>query len=241
MITDTGKQNWLLWGLLLISVAIHMVLFLRIAGWHRPTIPVYIELDLRNISKPIQRQIPRPQHTPEPRALPRANDDLKVPEDAAVPENVPPLPSLENLLPMPAPERIQPPKIPEIRDLDIATWEGDTGKTVVHEAVGSTAGQNTFSTAAYVRQVKESILPLIYAEADRRYNKRARKRQIQGRTLVRVIIDHNGEIIEAGIAESSDYDMLDDIALKAVTKAAPFPPPPDEKATLDIPITFQLK
>jgi protein TonB len=241
MISDTGKQNWLLWGLLLVSVAIHLVLFLRIAGWHRPAIPVYIELDLRNISKPIQRQIPKPQHTPEPRALPRANDDLKVPEAVSAPEKVPALPALKDLLPMPAPERIQPPKIPEIADLDIATWEGDTGKTAVREAVGSTAEQNTFSTAAYMRQVKEIIMPLIYAEADRRYNKRARKRQIQGRTLVRVIIDHNGEIVEAGVTESSNYAMLDDIALKAVTKAAPFPPPPDEKAMLDIPITFQLK
>jgi TonB family protein len=56
-----------------------------------------------------------------------------------------------------------------------------------------------------------------------------------------VVIDADGKIVEAAIAESSTHDMLDAIALEAVASASPFPKPSQAPITIDIPITFKLQ
>jgi protein TonB len=249
MIPDTGKPNLLLWGLIIISAGVHLTLLMHIAGLYRPGTPVYIELDLRTISKPIQRDIPRPQEIPQPRVSPVQKMSQDEPTEA--------LP-LENMSATTLPKPIPIPEIPEAKGVDVATWEGKIDETapVVEDAAetekegetdapvsagegGTETEEKLLAETVYRNQLNKKI-PLIHAEADRLYRKKARKRQIQGRTVVRVVIDYNGDIIAADIAESSNHRILDQIALKAVSGASPFPKPPNPPTTLDIPINFKL-
>ena len=238
MLTDTHKPNLLLWFLIFVSLGIHAVIFIRMAGIHRPAAPVYIELDLRTRSKPVQRKLPRPKPVAlsETSATPQNFPDI--PEPLPQPTRISPLPAAETE-PATAPAEMHRPAIPAVKQLKIAVWKGENQKDTSQETAADT-GAAAPITAAYLQEVKK-IMPMIAAEADRRYKKKSRQRQIEGRTSVRVVINDAGEIVETKIAESSTYDMLDAIALKAVASASPFPRPPHAPLTIDIPINFKLK
>lgn len=59
------------------------------------------------------------------------------------------------------------------------------------------------------------------------YPKRAQKDNIEGLVMMRVRIDRGGNLASFEIAQSAD-DLLDEAALKAVKKAAPFPKASDQ-------------
>jgi periplasmic protein TonB len=241
MIIDTQKPNLLLWGLIFISVGVHLILLMHIAGLYRNDPPVYIELDLRTISKPIQRDIPRPQDFPDPKIMPEVFKPLGIPVEKSFQDEITAIPPLESLLPKNRPEPLRLPVIPEIKGVDIATWEGESDKRVMpQKQIQNTTEDIILSETAYMQLLNEKKIPLIHAEAQMRYDKKARKRQIQGRTVVRVKIDQNGDIVASNIEESSEHTMLDRIALKAVENASPFPIPPKAPMTLYIPINFKL-
>ena len=239
MLADTHKPNLLLWFLILMSLGIHAAVFIRISGIHRPAAPVYIELDLRTESKPVQRTFPRPKPL-QPAAISTSPRNFaEIPEPVQRSVQTPPLPAIEAAPLGPLPAGMQPPAIPAVKPLNIAVWKEKSEETKPQrDAAAGKVSPNT--RAAYLQEVKKMI-PIIAAEADRRYKRKARKRQIQGRTAVRVVIDADGKIVEATIAESSTHDMLDAIALKAVASASPFPKPSQAPVTIDIPITFKLK
>ena len=54
----------------------------------------------------------------------------------------------------------------------------------------------------------------------------ARESGMQGRLLLRFIINRDGSLAEAKILRSSGYPLLDKEALRAVHDASPFPPLP---------------
>jgi protein TonB len=87
---------------------------------------------------------------------------------------------------------------------------------------------------AYRDQVRRKIVDNIL------YPAKARRRHIQGRTLVKILIDSKGELVTAEVAESSKHPILDRAALRAVKSASPFSKPPANSITLYIPITFKL-
>jgi protein TonB len=236
MIQGTTRPNLLLWGLIFISVGVHLILLMHIAGLYRPGAPVYIELDLRTISKPIQRNIPRPQDSPDPNIVSEVFKPPGIPEKKLFQNEITAIPPLESLLPKNGPEPLRLPEIPEIKGVDIATWEGEIDKPAMHTGALSKTEEKTRLEMAYLNQVGQ----MISAKAERFYRKKAGKRQLQGRTVVLVAIGDSGDIISTRVAESSNHRMLDQIALKAVEDASPFPKPPKAPMTLYIPINFKL-
>lgn len=52
--------NWLLHGFILVSLGIHVLLFLHMAGIYENRAMSYIELSLQQVSKPSTRDIPSP-------------------------------------------------------------------------------------------------------------------------------------------------------------------------------------
>ena len=60
------SANWLLRGLILISVAIHTVILFHISGIYRSSTLTFIEMSLQNIDRPTARDIPRPRMRPKP-------------------------------------------------------------------------------------------------------------------------------------------------------------------------------
>lgn len=77
-----------------------------------------------------------------------------------------------------------------------------------------------------------------------RYPKRALKLNQEGTVLLEVIIDRKGELISSKVIQSSGYSALDDAAISAVEKTAPFPAIPEgilgNQIEFTLPFTFQI-
>ena len=72
------------------------------------------------------------------------------------------------------------------------------------------------------------------------YPRVARRNQIEGRTLLRFILLAGGEIRDLFVFHGSGYSLLDEAALTAVRKAAPFHPPGVD-VLVTVPVVFQLR
>jgi TonB family protein len=77
------------------------------------------------------------------------------------------------------------------------------------------------------------------------YPNRAAENNQQGTVRIAVIINRSGELLDTVTTQESKYRLLNQAALKAVKKAAPFPELPAEIKSdsfeLNLPITFRLK
>lgn len=89
---------------------------------------------------------------------------------------------------------------------------------------------------------RSNVMKLIYSRVV--YPGRAIDRNQEGTVQLTVRLKKDGELIEASLAEESEYSLLNRAALKAVKDAAPFPTAPEklaeEELVLDIPIRFQI-
>lgn len=140
-------------------------------------------------------------------------------------------------------EIIEEPEVNEVEEV----IEAETDESSVEEEV-LTATNNlesnslvdnsaAASQARYVKNhflyIKEKIQKQIV------YPRIARRRGIQGKTVISFVIQADGSVKDLKIVESSGYDILDRNAIKTVKRAAPFPKPP-VSAELVIPMTFRL-
>ena len=89
--------------------------------------------------------------------------------------------------------------------------------------------------------------PLVVAQIYKaiRYPNRAADKNQQGTVRIGVTIDRSGELISAVTTQESRYRLLNQAALKAVKKAAPFPQLPEQMKAdsfeVNLPITFRLQ
>lgn len=231
---ESRRPNWLFRGLIVLSLGVHAVVFMHVAGIYRSRNLTYIELTLRDMSSPPARSIPRPR--PRPREAPRVRDAKEVRvREQAVPD-LRPLKAepLESDLPDGLVERISVPRIPEAAAPGIAAWEpGGTGG-----AVGETSDSDYGTSGDYLNMVRLRI------ESKKTYPERARARRIEGRTTVGFVIEPDGRVTGTQTVKPSRSRLLDEAALKAVQAAAPFPPPPARlfkgRLPLEITIVFEL-
>ncbi|MFA6011725.1 MAG: energy transducer TonB [Desulfobacteraceae bacterium] len=95
-----------------------------------------------------------------------------------------------------------------------------------------------FDNQSYYKMIRMAI------ERHKEYPDTARSRHIEGRVVIRFILKKDGHVQELRIAKSSRNTKLDQAALKAVQKAAPFPQPPVSLSNKDLPfeiaINFEL-
>ena len=79
----------------------------------------------------------------------------------------------------------------------------------------------------------------------KKYPRIAQTRGWQGEVILELLLDGNGKLLEKNIIQSSGYDSLDQQALEMVTKASPFPTPPEalrgNNFTIKVPIPFKLE
>ena len=224
-----GNPNWVLRGLILISIAIHVVIFMHITGLYRSKTLNYIELTLRDISKPPKRDIPRPRHRPKPPDGVRELKRLKVTQ-RPIPQLKPiSIEPAERNLPDSIVERINMPDIPQDLGLNITEWSPP--KELVAES-------DYVNPNSYLEIVRLRI------EKHKRYPDIARSRQIEGSVPIRFVITSEGHIRAARVVKTSRYKVLDTAALKAVKDAAPFPKPPIRffkgEVPFEITIVFEL-
>ena len=220
------KPNWLLRGLIGVSLAIHLVVFLHITDIYRSNMLTYIEITLKDISKPSARDIPRPRKRLKPQVKPQKFEQLKVTK-RFVPQFKPiKMEPAETDPPDSLVERISPPDLPEDVGMNITDW---TPRSLLGD----------YDTSeSYLEMVRLRI------EQHKHYPHMARKRQIEGIVTIRFIITPAGNVQAIGIARSSRHSLLDEAAIKAVRDASPFPKPPNHiyqgELTLEVNIAFEL-
>jgi protein TonB len=93
--------------------------------------------------------------------------------------------------------------------------------------------------SALARAVRDGI------DAAKRYPLLARQAGIEGRTLLKFKLLRSGAVIELRVLESSGHAILDQAAMGAVERAAPFPEQGSrisgESIEVILPIVFRLQ
>jgi len=224
------SANWLLRGLILISIAVHTVIFFHISGIYRSNMLTFIEMSLQNVDRPTARDIPRPRMRPKP---PDPKDQVK--KINVVPKPVPRIKPLamapvDSNLPDSLMEAISAPEVPQMPGVDSSDW---VPGPQTHEAAGE------FMTAAsYLDMVRLKI------ESRKRYPEAAKARSIEGRVTIRFVLLTDGNVRDLKITKSARSKALNVAALDAVQKAAPFPRPPGNlfkgNLPLELTIVFEL-
>jgi len=220
------KPNRLMQGLICVSLGIHLLIFMQIAGIYQSQALSYIELTLQDISKPLTRSIPRPRHRPKAAELPKDIQQLKI-TSRSIPRLKPiKVDPVEKTLPDSLMENLGMPDVSATAGLNIAEW--NPGKFMEEY---STSG-------SYLEMVRFRI------ERHKKYPQTARGRNIEGHVTIRFVITPEGGVREAKVVKRSGNKTLDQAALKAVKDAAPFPKPPRHlfagEIPLEVTIVFEL-
>ena len=225
------SRNWLLCGLILISMGIHLLVLMHMAHLYRSRDISRIELTLKQISARPQREIPRPRLkplAPQERTLAETFDESEIP-----------IKPFQPALPVPVdPDRLaaehQLPQIPVIEDSGIAEWHDDP--EIFPAAVPSDGIDPVMTESAYTRLIQKKI----EAIAIKRYPARARRRNAQGIVEIEFTIAMNGDVSHISIVRSSGERDLDRAAIGAAMEASPFAAPPNGPMTIRLPISYRL-
>jgi TonB family protein len=101
------------------------------------------------------------------------------------------------------------------------------------------ASANPNALSLYVGNVLQLI------ERQKKYPPAAQRRGQQGRVLLSLIVNKQGEIVDVRVAEPSAFPDLNDAALEIVRRIRNFPPLPDElkraEISLQIPVEYKLQ
>ena len=108
-------------------------------------------------------------------------------------------------------------------EFGLAQWDPDMTPFVEYE-----------TAAGYLEMVKLRI------EREKKYPEGAKTRQIEGRITVRFVITSDGNIKGVEITKKSRHNVLNQAALAAVKKAAPFQKPPPRFFKGDVALTVTI-
>lgn len=205
-----NKPNRLLWALIGVSLAVHIVVLVHISDLHHSKALTYVELTLRNVSGPSPRSIPRPRLRPKaPRR--QALNELKITKPA-MPQFKPiQIEPVDKDLPDSLVEGFSMPEAPSTPGVDIANW---------------TPGELAEVSADY--ESSNSYLQMVRLRIERHksYPETAKNRQIEGEVTITFTITPEGDVGSVEVVKTSGHRALDVAALRAVQDAAPFPKPP---------------
>ncbi len=214
----SGRQNSLFRWLLLGSFIIHLFLLGYIAGIYNSRQMTYLELALRDISRPFARTIPRPRFRPEKPPEPVEAQTPKVPK---------PVPAFKPLKLDPADSDLPDSLVENLAMPEIPGVPGGYGSLPAQAVEYS-------SPRDYLEMVKITI------ERHKDYPFQARSRRIEGRATVRFVILADGSVEDVVILKTSRHQVLDRAALKAVEEAAPFHRPPPRFFTGAVPVQLTI-
>jgi len=217
----TRKPNWLLQGLILISIAFHMLLLLHITGIYNSTALSFIELTMRDVSRP-KRDIPRPRVRPKKTVKVCPVKRLKIRKTLINPVNSIPL---QNEAQDALEESAYMPDIQVEAGSDIGLW--DPGSQVSRK-------WNYMPGEDYFDMVRARI------EKYKRYPQSAKVRDIEGQSTVYFLIEKNGKINSLKVVKKAVHTALDKAALEAVRDASPFPKPPPHLIKDNIPLILTI-
>ena len=213
-----SKPNWLLRGLVGISLGVHLVIFMHITGLYRSHVLTRIELTLKSTSESSQRSVPRPRHRPPP---PEPFQEIKreVIKTVPIPRPIK-VEHSERHLPDALTEAVHWPEIPK--------------------------DQLSVSDSPSMKSAADNYMETIRLRIERfkKYPHLARTKHMEGIATLRFTITKAGILKESKLVKTTRFRILDRAALEAVRDAAPFPPLPESisesELTLEIAIVFEL-
>lgn len=107
----------------------------------------------------------------------------------------------------------------------------------VPEGDGTFLNTKEFKYATFIHRVSDAVYPYWDSFLHVEYRRRDPTRRIYGQkdraTVVRIELDLSGRVEDLHVAESSGVDFLDDVIVRAIRKAEPFPNPPPAMADED--------
>ena len=104
--------------------------------------------------------------------------------------------------------------------------------------------QLTVPVETTTEPVKATPIPIAWHKrlySRLRYPSKARRKGWEGEVHITVILNPDGSIKTTVMDNSSGFDILDEQALTAITKGAPYRPAPEVETAYTIPIIFRLK
>ncbi|RJP77327.1 MAG: energy transducer TonB [Desulfobacteraceae bacterium] len=215
-VSKKNKPNYLMRTMITVSLGIHFLVFLHIAGIYRSQAMTYIELTLNGISKPAARSIPRPRVRNEKPEITSADQrEMKKSHMPLIPVKQTGLNAAEPLT-------------------------ADIGAPAVPFSGMDFDGPPAYiTTGDYFDMVRMKI------ESSKRYPANAKENGREGQVNVRFVITMDGQISSLEIVKNSNHADLDQAAIEAVGNAAPFPRPPaglfKDKIRVEIAILFELR
>ena len=218
------QPNHLMRGLVIISIAVHFVIFLHISGLYNSAALQFIELTMEDMSKSL-RAIPRPTHRPKPPDLPPDVQKIKVRTNRIQPVK---------------PIKVDPPS----GNFSEGLMEGISSPEIGGEA-GDMAGTYKIEDllnigAEYTTKKSYLEMVVLKIESVKEYPESAKSTQKQGRVTVGFVVTMAGEVKDVQVVEGCRYEILNQAAVKAVKDAAPFPRPPLRFFNKDIPLKLNI-
>ena len=226
----SGKRpNYILWGFILISMVLHVLVFLHVAGIYESRTISYIELSMHQLDKPDIRNIPRPRlrkkspkvtavKTLQVKKIHIPNIQVTKVEDSKMERDL---------------ERIDLPQIPSAMDVSGFSVPGNLSGSLASEAPVEFMNAKDYFEMLHLR-----------IHSFKRYPESARSDHLEGRVNVQFVLSADGIVKNIKIMKSSRHKRLDEAAIDAIKKASPFPRPPGflfkAPVTLSIDILFEL-
>lgn len=165
---------------------------------------------------------------PQPEAAPPPDEADAVPQDAPEPE------------PAPAPEPAASEARPEVAQ--DSTTHSDAALLAAEDRAREQAAKRPTAdpqqVAAWMRALEIAL------QKAKIYPEEARRARAEGVVTLRIVLDAEGGLVGATLAQSSGVAALDAAALDLVARAAPFPAPPGTGAagqlSLRVPVRYAL-
>lgn len=226
----TAPANRLLTALIVFSLVVHAGIFVHLSGIYRTSALSYIEMTLENIARPAAREIPRPR--PRPKLPPPTGPVKKL--------NViqRPLPRFRPLAAAPAEQRLPDTLMEAIHAPEVPTTPGVEATDWVPGPPGQEAAGEYMTADSYLDMVRLKI------ESRKRYPDSARAGNIEGRVTIRFVLLSDGSVRDIAVTRKSRSSALNMAARNAVERAAPFPRPPSNlfsgNLPLELTIVFEL-
>ena len=217
------RPNRLLLGLILFSLVVHFFLYLPIWKLLTSRVFTYIELTMKDVSKPKTRYIPRPRPRPKTSEIPQEVKRIQVPRPV-----------------MPV-KQIQ---IDPANNYSKDLMEGISVPAVDSNLTGSIGDYRVTdylgNNVEFGSQKDYYEMVMLKIESVKKYPEQARAMQNEGRVTVQFIIGLSGIVKDVRIIEPCRHDLLNNAALQAVRDASPFPKPPRRFFSQDVPLQLKI-
>jgi protein TonB len=220
-----------------LSLLLHALIFLcvpRFSGGAaaRPSAARSAPFSLVAVEEPREPPPAEPQAPPEPDE-PEPRSDGEAPELAEIPAEIP----AETPMEEPAAQAQDGEGFPEAAETPAALPAADTGVKAAPRRPPEGAPDDA-AIRAYLAKNFSLIQRRIRERL--RYPEGARRSGLRGSAELVFTIMSDGAVQDLRIARSSGEALLDEAALEAVSRAAPFPPPPGQ-FRISAPIVFRLR